>query len=130
MSLDYNRKLIPRAKELRKNMTVQERRLWYDFLRNLPIRFQRQKTIDHFIVDFYCHQAKLVIEIDGSQHNSESGLAYDAERTAVLEGLGLTVIRFPNHDVDHNFETVCKTISRTLDLRLPSWPPPRGGCQR
>ncbi len=68
MSLEYNKKLIPRAKELRKNMTKQENHLWYDFLRIYPVRFQRQKTIDNYIADFYCHKAKLIIELDGSQH--------------------------------------------------------------
>ncbi len=73
MSLDYNEKNITLAKNLRKNATKQERHLWYDFLSSYPIRFQRQKAIDQFIADFYCHKAKLVIEIDGSQHGSEEG---------------------------------------------------------
>ena len=74
MSLTYQKNLIPRAKELRANATRHENHLWYDFLRTYPIRFQRQKTIDRFIVDFYCHRAKLVIELDGSQHFTEEGL--------------------------------------------------------
>ena len=77
MSLPYQRKLIPRAKELRRDMTPQERHLWYDFLKDYPVRFQRQKAIDSFIIDFYCASAKLMIELDGSQHFSAQGLAYD-----------------------------------------------------
>ena len=110
MSLKYNKKLIPRAKELRRDATRQEKRLWYDFLSTYPIRFQRQKTIDNFIVDFYCHTCKLVIEIDGSQHCTEAGMAYDSERTAVLKGLGLQVVRFSNFDIDKNFDDVCRVI--------------------
>lgn len=92
MSLPYQGKLIPRAKELRKSATRQENHLWYDFLRTYPVRFQRQKTIDHFIVDFYCASAKLIIELDGSQHYSEQGLAYDLERSAVSSKYGVTVL--------------------------------------
>ena len=110
MSLKYDYKLIPKAKELRKDMTPHERKLWYLFLRNYPVRFQRQKTIDHFIVDFYCHKADLVIEIDGSQHYSEEGKVYDDERTAVLESYGLKVLRFSNADIDSNFSGVCEAI--------------------
>ncbi len=119
MSLPYNRELILRAKELRKAATPQEQHLWYDFLRSYPVRFQRQKTIDSFIVDFYCHAAKLVIELDGSQHFEEQGLAYDAERTAILESYGLQVLRFPNHDVDAHFNAVCEQIDRVTQGRLP-----------
>ena len=94
MSLPYRNDLIPRAKELRKCATKEEMHLWYDFLRDYPVRFQRQKTISGFIVDFYCHKAKLVIELDGSQHYTDEGLAYDMERSQVLGGYGLLVLRF------------------------------------
>ena len=77
MSLPYQEKLIPRAKELRKNATKQENHLWYDFLCSYPVQFQRLKTIDHFIADFYCHAAKLIIELDGSQHYEEQGIERD-----------------------------------------------------
>ena len=110
MSLKYDYELIPKAKELRKDMTPHERKLWYMFLRNYQVRFRRQKTIDHFIVDFYCHKANLVIEIDGSQHYSEEGKVYDDERTAVLESYGLKVLRFSNADIDSNFCGVCEAI--------------------
>jgi len=118
MSLEYNRKLIPRAKQLRKDMTPQEKHLWYDFLRNYPVRFQRQKTIDNFIVDFYCHKAKLVIELDGSQHTSELGIAHDRDRTVILEAYGLKVIRFFNNDVDKNFMGICEIIRLEIEERL------------
>lgn len=118
MSLRYNRELIPRAKQLRKDMTPEERKLWYLFLKSFPVRFQRQKSIDRFIVDFYCHQAKLVIEIDGSQHYEEQGLAYDAERTAILNGYGLEVIRFSNRDINTEFTAVCEYIHNTIKKRI------------
>ena len=114
MSLKYNQKLIPRAQELRRNMTRQEKRLWYDFLSKYPIRFQRQKTIGNFIADFYCHKAKLIIEIDGSQHYTEDGLARDRERTAILEGFDLQVIRFRNADIDEHFDRVCHLINEAV----------------
>ena len=114
----HNRDLTFRAQELRKNATKQENHLWYDFLSPYPIRFRRQVTIDRFIVDFLCAKAKLVIEVDGSQHFSEQGLAYDAERTAVLNALGYTVLRVTNDDVDHNFNGVCEMIDREIKNRI------------
>ena len=122
MSLPYKSDLIPRAKELRKQATPQENHLWYDFLRSYPVRFQRQKTIDSFIADFYCHAAKLVIEIDGSQHYEPQGMAYDEERTAILQKYGLEVLRFSNRDIDMNFAGVCDAIDaalRTLPKKDP-----------
>ena len=114
MSLPYKGKLIPRAKELRKNATRQENHLWYDFLRTYPVRFQRQKTIGGFIVDFYCHYAKLVIELDGSQHYTDEGKAYDAERTSILEKYGLSIMRFSNNDIDNKFQAVCNMIDQKI----------------
>ena len=118
MSLPYNQELIPCAKELRTNMTPQERRLWYCFLKDYPIRFQRQKSIKSFIVDFYFHKAKLIIEIDGSQHYSEEGMAYDEERTGILKEFDLEVIRFSNNDIDNNFENVCLAIDNKISNRM------------
>ena len=89
MSLRYFGELVPYAKKLRKEATPQERHLWYDFLSSYPIRFQRQKTVGRYIVDFYCHRARLAIELDGSQHYQEHGLISDAERTAFLNRRGL-----------------------------------------
>ena len=118
MSLPYHHDLIPLAKGLRKNATRQENHLWYDFLCTYPVRFQRQKTIDHFIVDFYCHAAKLVIEVDGSQHATEQGLAYDAERSAILQQYGLKVIRFSNRDIDRQFSAVCDMVHHEIQERM------------
>ena len=114
MSLEYNQKLIPRAKELRRNATRHEKRLWYDYLSTHPVRFQRQKAIGYYIVDFYCHKAKLVVELDGSQHYTDDGMAYDKERTAVLNSFGLHIIRFSNLDVDRNFDGVCLAIDEAI----------------
>ena len=118
MSLPYKRKMIPRAKELRKEATAQENRLWYAFLSNYSVRFQRQKVIGAFIADFYCHEARLVIEIDGSQHFTPEGLKYDKQRTAALETLNLRVIRFTNQEVDHQFDGVCRMIDAFLIEQL------------
>ena len=118
MSLPYKGTLIQNAKALRKEATKQENHLWYDFLRDYPIRFQRQKTIDGFIVDFYCASAKLVIEVDGSQHYEPQGMAYDAERSVFLSSLGLEVLRFSNRDIDREFRGVCEQIDITIQSRL------------
>ena len=114
MSLKYNGKLIPLAKSLRKNMTPQERKLWYGFLSKHQMRFQRQKVIDNYIVDFYCHKAKLIIELDGSQHFTDRGEAYDNIRTEVLEKYGLSVLRISNLDITKNFSGVCECINDSL----------------
>ena len=113
----YNKKLKKPSQELRKKMTPQEKHLWYDFLKNYPIQFYRQRPIYRFIADFYCSKAKLVIEIDGSQHFSEEGLEYDALRSEIINKFGVEVIRFSNYDIDNNFESVCKTIDKTVSER-------------
>ena len=118
MSLKYNGKNIPLARDLRTNATKQENHLWYDFLAVYPVRFQRQKAIGNFIVDFYCHAAELVIEIDGSQHDEPSAKHHDNLRTQELEKLGLEVIRFKNFDIDQNFNGVCTEIDRTVKKRI------------
>lgn len=117
----YNPKLKDRARRLRKSMTRQERHLWYDFLRDYPVRIYRQRSIDWFIVDFYCRRARLVIEVDGGQHYTPEGLARDAKRTAVLQSYGLTVIRVSNVDVDRNFAGVCAFIDRRIKEELSKW---------
>ncbi len=114
MSLKYNKKLISLAKALRHNMTKQEKHLWYDFLCKYPVRFQRQKPIDKFIVDFYCHDAKLVVELDGIQHYTEDVSAYDSRRSDILEQYNLKVLRFTNRDIDQNFAEVCGVIEETV----------------
>ena len=110
MSLEYNKNNIPFAKELRRNATPEEKHLWYDFLCKYEIKFQRQKAIDNFIADFYCHKAKLIIELDGSQHYTKEGREKDDFRTEILEGYDLHVIRFTNWDIKTNFIGVCKYI--------------------
>ncbi len=114
MERKHNPKLTPLAKELRKNMTKEERKLWYDFLRDYPERFLRQKVIDDFIADFYCNRARLIIELDGSQHFEESGRLKDKLRTEIIEKRDLTVIRIPNNEVNENFDGVCEYIDMTV----------------
>ena len=118
MQTKHNTKLVPFAKELRKNMTKEERHLWYDFLRNHPIRFSRQKVLGKYIADFYSAEAKLVIELDGSQHYEDMNAEKDAERTAFLEGYGLTIIRIPNNEVMCNFRGVCEYIDAAVKQSL------------
>ena len=115
--LPKNPAMLPRARELRKSMTPQERHLWYDFLRACPVKIYKQRIIESFIADFYCASALLVIEIDGGQHFTEQGLAYDRERSAVFQTYGIDVIRFTNHEVDTQFEAVCDQIIRTIESR-------------
>lgn len=105
-----NSKLTQNAQNLRKNMTTQERKLWYEFLRTLPYRFRRQKVIGDYIVDFYCAEKKLAIELDGSQHFEEKNVMKDDKRTKYLNGKGVTVLRYTNLDVDKNFSSVCEDI--------------------
>ena len=114
MSLDYNKKNINLAKILRQNATPQENHLWYDFLAKYKVRFQRQKAIGDFIADFYCHKAKLVIEIDGSQHHTEQGIKKDSFRTEILEGYNLKILRFSNWQIDSNFNAVCEYIDNIV----------------
>ncbi len=91
-------------------MTKEERHLWYDFLRDYPVRFLRQKVIDNYIVDFYCHEARLIIELDGSQHYEMQGIRKDLIRTQQLEKRNFTVLRIPNNEVMYNFSGVCAYI--------------------
>lgn len=95
-------------------MTPQERKLWYLFLKDYPVKIYRQRIIESFIVDFYCASAKLVIELDGQQHFTAQGKHYDAERSQILSSHGLRVIRFTNHDVDTMFSQVCDVIHHTI----------------
>lgn len=118
MSLEYNKNNIMLAKDLRKKATPQEKHLWYDFLSKYEIRFQRQKAIGYFIADFYCHQARLIIEIDGSQHFTEQGLQKDEFRTEILESYDLMIIRFTNRQINLNFRDVCEYIDEVVRERL------------
>lgn len=121
--LDYDRQRGDRARELRRDMTPQERKLWYMFLRKNPEKIYRQRIIGPFIADFYCAAAKLVIEVDGSQHYTEQGMAYDSERTAFLEAQGLMVLRFSNKQIDESFGAVCRVIKQTIENR-------KNGCRQ
>ena len=114
MDRKHNTNLTTNARTLRKNMTKEERHLWYDFLKSYPIRFLRQKVIDNYIVDFYCHSARLIIELDGSQHYEEKGLLKDNIRTEIIEQRNLTVIRIPNNEVNRNFDGVCMYIDNAV----------------
>lgn len=110
MERKHNKDKVSFAKELRKNMTKEERHLWYDFLRTYNVKFLRQKILGKYIVDFYCAKAKLVIELDGSQHYEDDAIKYDNERTAYLENFGVKVLRITNLDINRNFEGVCQYI--------------------
>jgi very-short-patch-repair endonuclease len=110
MQHKHNPGLTGNARALRKSMTKEESHLWYDFLKSHPMRFLRQKVIDSYIADFYCAQAKLVIELDGSQHYEEKGMLRDRIRTRRIEAYGLTVIRIPNKEVMRNFQGVREYI--------------------
>ncbi len=118
MNKTNNPQLKNNARILRKNMTKEERHLWYDFLKILPVTINRQKVIGNYIVDFYCHQAKLVIELDGSQHYENDNMEKDAERTDYLKGYGLKVIRIPNNEVSRNFRGVCEHIDAAVRQSL------------
>ena len=118
MQPKHNKKLVPLAKQLRKNMTKEERHLWYDFLSNYPIRFSRQKILGQYIADFYCAQAKLVIELDGSQHYEPGGLKHDSIRTEFLEEYGLQVLRIPNNEINRNFQNICTYIDQIVKRRI------------
>ena len=114
----HNPQLVSLARELRKDMTKEKRHLWYDFLRSYPVRFSRQKVLGRYIADFYSAQAKMVIELDGSQHYQDDQRAKDEERTAFLEGYGLRVIRIPNMEVNRNFDGVCRYIDAAVRQSL------------
>lgn len=115
-------KLIANARLLRRNMTKEERHLWYDFLCEYPINFRRQKPILVYVVDFYCAKAKLAVELDGSQHMESASQRYDMERTKALKELGIEVIRFPNNAIWNNFSGVCIAIDVAVKRRLECMP--------
>ena len=116
--MKHNPKLTARAQDLRRNMTKEERKLWYEYLHSYPQRFRRQVTFGGFILDFYCASAKLAIELDGSQHFTQEGQARDTERTAFLEANGIHVLRFSNADVLKNLRGVCEQIDLMVQKRL------------
>ena len=118
MDYKHNKSLVSNARNLRKNMTREERHLWYDFLRSYPIKFLRQKILGKYIVDFYCAEAKLIVEIDGSQHYEDKGMEYDSERTAYLKQYDVRVLRIPNNEVNQNFSGVCEYIDLAVKQSL------------
>ena len=119
MQPKYNKALTPLARELRKNMTPQERDLWYQYLRHHPLKFTRQKVLGKYIADFYCASAKLVIELDGSQHYEDKGQEADRERTQFLRQYGIRVLRVPNNAVSQNLRGVCDYIDAVLNGTVP-----------
>lgn len=114
----FNSNMTNYARKLRQGMTKQEKHLWYDFLRTYPIKIYRQRSINSYIVDFYCSRAHLVIEVDGGQHYTNKGIVYDKKRTAVLEKYNLKVIRFSNREIDDQFEGVCWKIDQIIKEEL------------
>ena len=116
--MKHNSKLTPFAQQLRKNMTPEERRLWYEYLNTYPYRFRRQITVGIYILDFYCAEAKLAIEIDGAQHYLPKGKQHDLCRTNYLNELGIKVLRFTNHEVIEKLQSVCTMIDKTVRERV------------
>ena len=114
MPIEYNRKLTENSQNLRKNMTPEEKHLWYDFLKKLPITVNRQKSIGNYIVDFYISSANLVIEIDGAQHEMEENKDADRKRDEYLNNLGIKVLRYSNVSINKNFNLVCDDIIMEL----------------
>ncbi|MBQ3357110.1 MAG: DUF559 domain-containing protein [Clostridia bacterium] len=119
-----NPKLKTAAQSLRRNMTKEERRLWYDALRGYKPRFTRQHPLGNYIVDFYCAAAHLAVELDGGQHYEAESTAKDDERTRQLGRLGIAVIRFPNNAVNQNFQAVCDAVDRCVKARIAGEPLP------
>ena len=122
MNMEQNKNLKNNAQDLRKNMTKEEAHLWYQCLCRAKFRFRRQYVIGNYIVDFYCHQAKLVVELDGSQHCDPGNMEYDNRRTAYLESQGLQVVRFSNLDINHRFRDICEMIYQLLEVRTAQKP--------
>ena len=116
--LPYNPKLISRANDLRRNLTPAEHKLWFELLRDYPFKFVRQKVIDNYIADFYCAKLNLIVELDGAIHDQSANIAYDLERTNVLESYNLKVLRFRNEEIETDFEQVCTIIKEYLDSAI------------
>jgi very-short-patch-repair endonuclease len=117
--IPYRKGLTPRAQSLRRNPTPAEKKLWYEFLRDLPEKFTRQKPLGQYVADFYCARHHLVIELDGDSHYTNEAQRYDKARTAALEAQGIWVIRFANADVLQNFEGVCREVMAALKSPPP-----------
>ena len=123
MYYNYNKQNTPNARELRKNMTPEERHLWYDFLKRLPLTVHRQKNVGNYVVDFMIAGASLVIEIDGKQHKLPEHMAADRKRDQELFMLGYTVVRYTNEDIRIRFNTVCEDIMKRVNVRVEDLKP-------
>ena len=115
MIYKYNKKLVSNAQNLRKSMTREEKHLWYDFLKDLPVTVNRQKNIGDFIVDFFISSKRIVIELDGFQHGLPENREADETRDAELRALGITVLRYSNKSINENFIGVCEDIKKHLN---------------
>ena len=124
MNTTNNPKLTRNSQELRRNMTRHEKRLWYDFLKGLSVNFNRQKVIGCYIADFYCASARVIIELDGSQHYEPLGIQNDKARDEYFKNLGLTVLRYSNYDIDNNFRGVCEDVLRRITTSSTASGPP------
>ena len=122
MNEHYNKKLTKNSRALRRNMTKEERHLWYDFLKKLPVTVNRQKVFGNYIADFYIAKANLIIELDGSQHYSEKGETSDRKRDLYFSDLGINVLRYTNLEIQRNFKNVCEDIQRHIDDALKTSP--------
>ena len=116
MNHQHNSRLVPYSKKLRKEMTKEERHLWYDFLKHLPTTVHRQKVFGNYIVDFYIASAKIIIELDGSQHYEDQNRIADIQRDAYLSQIGCKVLRYSNADINTRFRGVCEEILRHLAI--------------
>ena len=118
MKPPYDSDMTRIAQELRRESTPEENTLWYQFLRRYPVQFKRQKPFGRYVLDFYCSRVRLAVELDGAQHFTEDGRTYDANRTAYLNVLGITVLRFTNRDVRDRLAAVCRAIDEAVMQRL------------
>ncbi len=121
--IPYNKKLVSNARTLRKNMTPEEKHLWYDFLKRLPFNVRRQHNIENYVVDFYIAEKKIVIEIDGIQHSTQEHREADKQRDAILSAWKITVLRYSNDDIRNNFNAVCADILKNLELTFSDLKP-------
>jgi len=127
MAIPKDNTKLETARRLRRELTPHERKLWYLLLQKYPVKIYKQRIIDRFVADFYCASAKLVIEIDGTQHYGQQGMEQDAQRTAILESYGLKVLRYSNRDIDRDFPAVCEHIDRVIKDRQKTLSAARGG---
>ena len=118
ITVTKNYKMLGTARALRRNLTPQERKRWYLFLRSYPVKIYKQRIIESFVVDFYCAQARLVIELDGSQHFTKEAIEYDRQRSSYLQGCDLKILRFTNCDIDRHFPDICQLIHQEVQQRL------------